>query len=296
MVTVGDQIEETRRHLQGMQRPEFNFLTSTITSGATTLTFDLPQGGIQRNGIISIDDEMMFVKSVSAQVATVSRGWLGTTAAAHTAAATIEVNPRFPRFAIKEALKEEIRSWPTSLYWVDTITVASASTSTTDRSYDLTSVGSFYAVRDVRHEPFATTTGGTWPVIDDWEVARNLPTADFASGSALFLAKYLEKAARLQLTVTKPFVTSTWADSTDMETTVKLASSMLDIPPMGAAWRLLAPRETQRTFTEAQSESRLAQDVPPGATITTAERLKRLRDLRIVEEGDRLARQMPLRW
>lgn len=292
MTTVNDLIETARRHLYGMQQGQFNFLTSTINDSATTLTVDLNTGGIQAGVLIGIDDEIIFVKAVSGQVATVSRGWDGSTAASHTAGAIIEVQPRFPRFAVKQALLDEINSWPKSLYQ-SPVPIEMAG-STTTRAYNLTSLGDFYDVLDVWRDPY---TGSTAPVpVLGWKVERKAETSDYASGKALILPVALSEAVNLRITVSKPFTTTTFTSGTDVNTTIGLATSMNDIPPYGAAWRLLAPLEIKRSFTNAQPEPRMAEEVPAGSALRTAAGMKALRDERINEESDRLAASRTLRW
>lgn len=293
MTTVADLIDSTRQHLYGTYRAEFNFLSSAATDSATTINLEIsPLTGVTRGSLLAINDELLYVKSVSGQTVTVARGWNGTTAAAHIVGDTVEVNPRFPQNVIRDALQADIRSWGQQLYWEDTITVSGVATT---RGYDLTSIGDFYNISDVYRAPYAADLGNTWPSVD-FTIRRKLPTSSFASGSALFIASELASAASLQVVVQKPFVTSTFADATDIETTCKLPVNLHDIPPYGAAWRLLSTREIKRTFTDAQPESRLAAEVPPGHTDQTAARLKRLRDDRIEEEAGRLRSKTPLRF
>lgn len=290
--TVNDLIETARRHLYGMQQGQFNFLTGTIDADDTSLSVDLQTGGIAAGVLISIDDEIMFVKSVSGQVATVARGWDGSTGAAHTAGAIIEVQPRFPRFAVKQAILDEINSWPKSLY--QSPAPIELGGNTTSRSYNLTSLGEFYDVLDVWRDPYSGSTASV-PVLG-WRVERKAETDDYASGKALILPTALSEAVNLRITVSKPFTTTTFAAATDINATVGLATSMNDIPPYGAAWRLLAPLEIKRSFTSAQPEPRMAEEVPPGTALRTAAGMKALRDQRINEESDRLAASRTIRW
>lgn len=293
MTTVSDLIESTRQHLFTSYRPEYNFLNGALDTSTTSVTLDIsPLTGVGRGAILGVDDELLYVRSVSSQVCTVVRGWLGTTAAAHSDDALVEVNPRFPRHTIKTALLDEINSWPTDVFYEDTITLSGV---TSSRGYDLTGLGTFYNVSDVLREPYTGET--TWRSLSpNFSVQRNLPAASYASTAALFIHADLSSATDLQVIVQKPFVTSTFTDATDVNTTVKLATSMNDIPPFGAAWRLLSTREVKRTFTEAQPEARIAADVPPGYTDQTAARLKRVRDERLIEEAGRLRSKIPLRF
>ncbi len=291
--TVADLVEATRQHLFASYRPEYNFLNGAINDSATSLTLDIsPLTGVGRGTILGIDDELIYVKSVSSQTCTVVRGWLGTTAASHDDAASVEVNPRFPRQVIVDALRSEIDSWGPSVFYQDTITVPG---NTIARAYDLTSLGDFYDVTEVSREPYTWETAATWPTVEV-KVKRNLPTTSFPSGNAMFLPSVLQAAVDLQVVVHKPFVTSTFADATDVNSTVKLSTSMNDIPPYGAAWRLLSTREIKRTFADAQPEARNVEAVPPGYTDQTAARLKRIRDDRLDEEAARLRSKIPLRF
>lgn len=294
MTTVGDLIETTRRHLYGLQQAKYNFLTATITDSASTLTCDLPMGGIVSGALLSCEDEIMFVKSVSGQTATVARGWEDSVAAAHTAAATIEVQPRFPRFAIRQALLDELRSWPRTIFKSTQVNLSGL---TTTRAYDITgaSASTLYRVTEVRRSPYSGDT--TWPIIETakWEHARNMAVADFPSTHAIFLKGDLASAETLRVTYTGPLTTSTFADATTTDT-IGIPDSCLDVPPYGAVWRLLAPREIKRTFTESQGEPRHSDEVPVGSAMRTAAGMKALRDQRIVEEGDRLAATVAIRW
>jgi hypothetical protein len=75
-----------------------------------------------------------------------------------------------------------------------------------------------------------------------------------------------------------------------------MPTSTFDIAPLGAAWRLLAPREIKRTFTESKGEERDNREVPAGHITQTAASLKRLRDQRLDEEAAELRAQYAWRF
>lgn len=288
---VSTLIDDTHRELHGIQQGKFNFVSGNVLSGDTTITFGLAMNGIAAGATVGIEQEIVFVKSASGQVATVSRGWLGTTAAAHSSGTMAEVQPRFPRYQILKALRDEIQSWPDSLYQIATVQLSG---STTTRAYNLTGVTDFHRIIEVRRSPYSTST--SWPVVRNYTVDRYANASDFTSGVALFVGEDFSEAVDLRVTYAAPFDLLTFDETTDVQNDVGLANSMLDIPVLGAAWRLLAPREAKRTFTEAQSEPRLSEEVPPGSTIRAAAGLKMLRDQRIDEEAARLAKKTPLHW
>ncbi len=63
---------------------------------------------------------------------------------------------------------------------------------------------------------------------------------------------------------------------------------MLDIPRLGAAWRLLTPREITRSNVQAQGEARDTREVPPGTILRDAAGIQAQRDRRLREEAERL--------
>lgn len=288
--TVASRVERVRRYL-GTTRRTLNRLAAGITASDTSLTLALPNKGVSLGSVLAIDDELLHVWDVSSTTVDVERGFGGTTAAVHAINAVIEVDARFPRVDIKDALREEIDSWPVTLF---TVTTATLTASLTSRAIDLALGGNqFYFVIDVRREPYPGER--TWVAVEG-RVERNLPTADFASGSALFVYDLPEQTRRLQVTYAKPFSTTVFTDATDLEATVGLAPYMVDIPVFGAAWRLLAGQEAERSNMRRQGEPRTAEEVPPGFALSTAAGMQKLRDKRISEAAERLRAQYPIRF
>lgn len=288
--TVSQLIEETRRLVYGTSRLALNRLAGGgIDANATGITVEFDTQDIVRGAMISIDDELMWVISSApaAKTAVVIRGWLGTTAAAHTAGAVVEVNPRFPRPYIKRALQQEIDSWGSRLFKV---TSGNISISSTTRIYDL-GVSNFISVIDARVAyPGRTTRSNPYR----WVVLRDMDTSEFPSGSAIELLGDHPSSGTLRVKFAQEFDVSTWADNTDVET-LGLSTSMCDIPPIGAAWRLMSTKEVGRTNLTAQPEPRKAEEVPAGHMSSVAAQLKKLRDDRIEEERWTLMQRYPLK-
>lgn len=297
-LTVADAIEETRGHLAGDGRVKLNRLSGAITSGATTLTceFDIDFGA---GTYLTINDEIFYVWSVdtSTKIATVQRGVLGTDAAAHADDDLIEVNPRFPRPIIKRALRDEIASWGEELFQVATIelSVNDLSTSRTgaiSQGVNANIGTTWYFGLDLRHSP--EPGGTTWPRVRNWELVRNADTDDFANGNALFIYEQVPTGT-VQLVYATPMDVSTFADATVLTSGIGLATTMVDIPALGAAWRLLSPREVARTDMRAKGISRHSSEVPAGHMSGVADSIRRLRNARISEEATRLRAKYPWR-
>lgn len=280
-----DLVNETFTLLRSMARPELNRLTSDPGSGGTTITFDFAAGGITKGAYLSIDYEIIYVWSVTGQVATVARGQLGTTAAAHAIGALIYVNPLFSAFGMLRALNEELQSLssPTNgLFRVATVTLTSNAAKT---GYDLTGTTAIIDVIGVTFDDV-----GPWnnyPQIRSWRLGRNLPVSDFPSGNGLIVYDTPLPGRPVVVTLKVPYAAMT-AATTDVTVTTGLHPEALDILPLGAAARLVAPREVKRSFADSQPESRAATEVPPGTARGAAAGLLSLRNQRIKEEAARL--------
>ena len=283
MATVRDSLlEPTRRILAGMHRAQLNRLDAAITDTQDTVTLDFDTKGIVPSTVLAVDDELMYVWSLSGtNQVVVQRGHNGSVAVEHLAGALVEINPRFSQLDVRNEIRNEIRAWHPHLYAVVTkeLTVASQK-----RAADLNASVSkdfFHVLRTVR-EP-RTGRDSWFPVHARAE--HDMNTTDFPSGTAVFLDDPVEKAARIRVTYATRFNTDTLDDETDLEEDILLAPSQFDIVPFGVAWRVVSTREVRRTDTEAQGEPRDAQEVPPGHIIQTARQLKNMRDERIRDES-----------
>jgi hypothetical protein len=292
-VNTGDLISETRRHLDSGSRPEINRLSGAAAAADTTVTLEFAMGGITQGSVLALELELVYVWSVAGQVATVQRGWLGSTAATHADDTVVWVNPRWSDFSIYRALMEEIRSYSSpvvGLYQMKTVDLTYNSART---GYDLTGVTDLIDVYELRWKGYTT---GEWPRIARWSLTRDMATSEFASGTALLLYDGAGPGRTIRVRYKAPYGTlsATYAtDASDTTSSAGLHTEAHDIPPLGAAARLVAPRDVKRSFTEAQPESRAAADVPPGTSSRAAGALLGLRNQRLREESARLHAKYP---
>jgi hypothetical protein len=293
VATGSDLIEKTRRHLFSGNREEMNKLAADITASATSLATTYPLGGITAGAVLEIGTELIYVWAVdtTAVTATIKRAHLGSTAAAHTAGDAIKVNPKFPDFSIFDALNDEILDMSSPQNGLYQIAAISITYNPTYRGYDLTGVTDLLDVYEVRYESIGPER--YWPLIDNWDVSRSMAASEFASGTVLLLSQGADPGMALRVRYKAPF--TTLASSSANLTTTGLATTMYDIPPLGAAARLVAPREVKQGFSEHQGEPRRAQEVPPGTNLRSAQALLGLRDRRISAERARLHQLYPPR-
>ena len=304
--TVSDMIAATRDHLQGTYQSEWNQLAGDIAATDTTLTLSGQIGGAVRTAYLAIDDEVLYITNANPATGqiTVIRGFDGTQAATHSVGALVEVKPRFPRHMIRRQLALEIASWPDNVFQA----VETSITLTNDGktfAYDLGVPSSqILYLLDVRHAPWDSGFRNTWTQFAlPPRLNRNVDTAVFPSGVALELPAVDQSGtASIIGAVECRVVYATGFNLASMDDSVLLGSgglglapSMLDSPPLGAASRLMGPREALRTFGEAIDQTRNSQDVPPGAALKVAMYLKESRDQRIAEEMEHLNVTWPSR-
>lgn len=289
MTTALDLVEHTRALLESGDRGQINRLTNTINSAAISLDIDFDSGSIVAGSVLAIDLELIYVWSASGTTINIQRGHLGTTPAAHTSGAMIYVNPVFSAFTILRAINAELVSYSTPQWGLYRMQTVDLTYSPATIGYDLTAVTDLIDIYELRWKGY---TAGEWPLIRRWSVARNMPTADFPSGLSLQLDDAAGPGRTIRVRYKGRFGTLSALDD-DVQSVTGLPDTANDIPPYGAAARLIAPREAKRAMTDSQPESRAAQDVPPGANRSAAGTFLAIRDPRLREEAARLQQLYP---
>lgn len=289
MTTLSGLVAETKRHLLSSQREVKNKLAAAVTDSAETFTLTYDTAQIQVGHYLEIDLEVLYVWAVdqSTKTVTVGRAQQGSVAATHAEGAVVTVNPKFPDFAIVKAINDDLADLSAQgLYAVRTVSLTAAANAA---GYDLTGASDLLEVLSVTTKwPGADRH---WTPVTNYELARNAHS-DFASGYALTVSDDVQVGYPIRVTYKASFTAMT-ALTDDVEGVAGLPVTMHDLPPMGAAVRLVAPREIRRNFYESQGDSRRAEEVPPGAVGSSMRPLAALRAGRIENEKARLAQQWP---
>ena len=287
MTTAADLINETRNHLYSGQMEEMNRLNGAITNNATSIAFKYPVGGISKGALIAIDLEEIRVWEVSGQSATVvERGVNGSTPQAHNDLTAVVVRPKFSDFRILREINNDLRDLSSPLNGLFAIKTVTLTYNAVIQGYDMTGVSStFMGILDVRYD----TPGPdkAWPVMTRWDIMRNMPTSAFTSGSAVVLKQNAYPGRSIRVAYRDVFGQFS-SVTDDAQSVAFLPDTMVDLPPMGAAIRLVTPRDVKRTFVEAQGEPRRAEEVPAGSINNTLRPLQMLRQQRIMAEQARL--------
>lgn len=293
MATLSDWVYATRRHVLSLHREEFNTLgPAMIDTTGTSVTVSGSLGSIANGAQIEVDLELMLVVgNPSGSTFTVIRGWEGTTPATHLNGALVKVNPRFPTAGIVAALSDAVNDLSGPNYFAvkeTNITYDSAV-----RGYDMgdSNVNSILAVR---FQMSATSQLNVWPQLDSYSLQEGMDPAQFPSGNAIFFYQpAYATGSPIRVIYSANFVPLTGL--TDNLSLSLVPTSGQDLPPIGAAIRLMAGREIKRNFTEAQGDTRRAAAVPPGAVTNSTAGLQRLYQRRYQSEVSGLIQRFPYR-
>jgi hypothetical protein len=272
-MTVAQMIQRCMRRLLSYHRAAANRLTDTIDNDDLVLTLSFDDQAPARGTLLEIDTELMLVLSynTSSRVASVQRGYLGTTAAAHTADATVTLDPRFPLADVMDTIKDEVASWPPRVFRVETSTVSLGINPTVDLDAPPKAL---YPLSIIRHN---YTGEYRWYRMEG-RAEHGLPVSEFPSGWGFFPDTNAAAIVDLEVTWASEFDLDAFDDATDLEGDCGLTVPMFDVIPYGVAWRMLAGKENVRSGMESQPEPRFSQDVLAGAAAGAAQMNQQMRD------------------
>lgn len=292
MTTLANLVNDTKRHLYSGQREPMNKLAAAIDATVETVAFTYDTTQIQPGGYLQVDLELMYVWAVDAsgKSATVSRGYMGSTAASHAAGVEAVANPKFPDFAIVKAINDDLLDLSSPMNGLFAVRTVELTGTSHTPGYDL-DAPDLFEILSVSQKIIGLPRD--WQPATNYDLDRNAGS-DFASGTALRLLDGVQSGAAIRVTYKASF--SPLVNLTDdVESVAGLPVSMADLPPLGAAIALVAPREIRRNFTDSQGDSRRAEEVPPGAVSASVRTLAIRRQGRIMAEASRLAQAFPER-
>lgn len=293
MTTFGDLIERTKQYLYSGHRVARNRLTSDVGVSDDTLTFDFPLGEVSEGSRITIGLESMWVWEINPteRTVTVERGFEGTGVTSHAAGVIAEVDAPFPTPWVAHAINEDLSdlSSPSNgLFAVDSVDFtyqASIDTYSIDGSVMLDQP------LDVRYE--ARGADRSWPRVPRYQLLREMPSVNFADEAAIFLpCGGPDQGATVRVWFKTAFGALSDLDD-DVEQVSGLRERAHDIPPLGAAWRLLSGRPVKRSLTETQGDTRRAAEVTAAEVRAAPANLFQLRSERVAAEAGQLTREWP---
>ena len=290
MPTLGDLVVKTKRLLHSNTRTELDKLEASV-GPTSNLQMTYKAAGVRPGSYLSVGDatqgfETVYVHAIDANYSingetTVQRGMEGATALSFDDETLVEIEPRFSGHQIVEALRDAIHALPENLFAVGTGSASFAATD--DRSVSITLSNGFTrilnAVRTARDS-------------EDRKLSVNVNVREYGGSYYLILQEFIEKAITVEYTYAHPFVTGTLNIGTDIVSTVKMDTSMIDIPCLAAASTLMMADESLRSDTHAMGASRDEGVVASGDRIRQSMVLRQRYEQRVSEE----ARRVMAKW
>lgn len=295
--TLGNMIDEVLINLSGytFQQDRATHLTSAVTTvtstSASPLVLSLGSTDSLGKGTIEIDEELMWVDSYDrvANTATVSpygRGYLGTTAATHLADSKVTISPTFPRYVIKRAINDTIRSLGANIFAVKSTT------------FTFNAAQSTYAFANLNIKNILTISwqdigpSKEWRFIRKWDLdpVANPEAFGYVTGTDIVQTVTLGEAPISGRTVkviyaTDPAPLSTTAPYTeDYSTVTGLPESTRDVVILGAAYRLLSFLDPARASQVSPQADETDSKRPYGASQSATKQLYALYTQRLNEE------------
>lgn len=263
-------------------------VTTTTSSSASPLILTLGSTENVGKGVIEIDEELMWVDSYdrvanTATVAPYGRGYLGTTAATHSADTRIAISPTFPRFNVKRAINDTIRALGANIFAVKSTT------------FTFNAAVSTYAFANLNIKNILTVTWQSIGPSKEWVPVRKWDFDSIANPEAFGYTTGTDQVQTITLgeapisgrtvkvtyaTDPAPFTTN----AQDYVTQTGLPESTRDVVILGAAYRLLSFLDPARAAQVSPQADETDSKRPYGASQTATKQLYALYSQRLAEE------------
>lgn len=298
--TLSQMIDEVVLNLAGytFQQDRATYLktpvTTTTSSSASPLILSLGSTENVGKGILEIDEELMWVDSFdrianTATIAPYGRGYLGSTAATHTADAKVTISPTFPRNAVKRAINDTIRSLGASIFAVKST------------SFTFNAAQSTYAFNNLNIKNILTVSWESigpskeWIPIRRWDFDSTADTTAFgAYAQTITLGQAPIPGRKVRIVYATDPVEFT-LNSQDYATQTGLPESTRDVAILGTAYRLLSFLDPARAAQVSPQADETDGKRPYGASQSATKQLYALYSQRLQEETKSQQKNYPPR-
>lgn len=283
-------VNDTRRLAYGSMTEQLNFLNADAAAGATELTMTMDVAGITPGMTISSGLNVWYViGSVPAEKKVIVHpGLEGAPLVAAKFNDVVMLKPRVTDWYIFTTLNDVIRAMSSPLNGLYAEGIFSA---VGDPVYGLYEIPleayDMTGILRVRVNPLNDPTTPYYdlpPQAAEWQ----------PENQTIRLKRAIPASASVEFVVKLPMTPAT-SLSDEVETACGISSSMIDIPPLGAAVTLLRTTESRRSQITVQGDPRRADEVQPGENTTIARELERDYKARLGEEFMRLNARNPYR-
>jgi hypothetical protein len=300
-------MDEVQINLAGYtyQQDRATHLTSavtTLTSPSTSPTV-LSLGSTENlgKGVVEIDEELMWVDSFDrvANTATVSpygRGYLGTTAATHSADTKVTISPTFPRYVVKKAINDTINAIGSSIFAAK-VTTFTFNAAQTTYDFDGLNIQNILTIMWQSVGPSLE-----WIPVRRWSWDSKADATAFgATSQTVTIGDYITPGRTVKVvyaTDPEPFsdlATIALTNAQVFETVSGLPSSCKDVIVLGASYRLLTYLDPARASQVSPQADETDSKRPYGASQTATKQLYALYTQRLNEETQRQQTLYPIR-
>lgn len=294
MTTFGTMTDEVARKLAGftLRQDRQTHLKTAISVSSTTI--EIASATNISNGVIQIDDELIYIESYDRVNGTLTvppygRGYNGTKVSSHQAGSRVIISPTFPSIDIKQAINETVLAVFPKLYVTGSYTFTyNAAQSTYALPNDVETVLA------VSYE--STGPSKQWIPVRSWRVDPMANTNAFNSRNSITVGNAIQVGRTVQVFYTAaPTPMSNNAD--DFSVVTGLPESAKDVIVLGAQWRMITNVDPGRlTFgsAEADQQSQIAGRAY-GAGTSASKYLLALYDKRLAEEARKMNDRNPIR-
>lgn len=298
--TLANMIDEVLINLAGytFQQDRATHLTAPVTTTTSTsaspLILSLGSTDSVGKGILEIDEELLWVDSFDrvANTATVSpygRGYLGTTAATHALDAKVTISPTFPRFSVKRAINDTIRSLGASIFAVKST------------SFTFNAAQSTYAFNNLDIKNILTVSwqdigpSKEWRPLRRWDFESTADATAWGAGAQTITLGEAPISGRTVRVVYAADPTAFTSDSQVYTTQTGLPESTRDVVILGAAYRLLTFLDPARASQVSPQADETDSKRPYGASQSATKQLYALYTQRLNEETQSQQQNYPPR-
>jgi hypothetical protein len=301
--TLSDMINEVSMNLSGytLTQDRSTYLrtavTTTTSSSASPTTLSLGSTDNVGKGIVEIDEELLWIDNYdrvgnTATVAPYGRGYLGTTAATHAADAKVTISPTFPRFSIKRAINDTIKSLSGMLFAADTTTITYSSAVST---YRLPATGNSLNIRNILSVAYESIgPSKEWIPVRSWRPDLNANSTAFSSEQTISIYDTITSGRTIQIVYSKdptPFTSNTEVFTTQ----TGLPDSCRDLVITGSIYRLLTNLDPARAAMVSPQADETDSKRPYGSSQSLTRQIYALYTQRLAEEIKSQQNRYPIR-
>ena len=266
MSTLRQLMDQIEINLQGYVQDQAEQTYVTTAMDSNDLTFVVDEPALVSRGIVQVEDELMWVKSVDRETSTVTvspfgRGYLSTTAASHAEGARVTDNPLFPRSQVRIAIEQVLDNLYPDLYVLTSTTFPFVAARAT---YEMPA-----AARNVTMVTW-DTIGPTkyWEPVRRWDFNPRADTTEFPTGRSIDIWSPIVPGRTVKVDyISRPIALSA---PTDQFTATGLETYVETTVVYGACYRMVGYLDTPRLQARAVETSQRSAYVETGSAADTA--------------------------